>query len=178
MAQAYEVENAKTRTPDDHTQKEFPKAHCLFAFPDGTMCMYDEKNGEYMLQHGRTGSKIGFNNSGDSVSFTVGNKAEYNKSGTTVTVDHNGDVKIHGHNRIMVGGGSHFEVAGDAGIFVGGDTAVVGMGKVNMRGKSAYIGTDGDIAMNAGGNMEINVKGTMHLKASEIRHNSSGGFSK
>ena len=171
-----DVKNAQTRTPDSHTEKEFPKTHSIFFFPCGTVMMYDEKNRDFFFQHS-SGSSFGFNSSGDSVSFTVGNKADYSKSGTTVTVDHNGDVKIHGHNRVMVGGGSHLEVAGDAGIFVGGDTALVGMGKVNMRAKSAYIGTDGDVAINAGGNMEIKASGTMHLKAAQIRHNSSGGFS-
>lgn len=173
-----DVADAKTRHPDHHAGWNFPYAHVIWRMQDGSCLLVNEQNGNnsVLMQHGVSGSYTEINNSGDCISFTVGNKVDYNKSGVTLTVDNNGDMKITGHNRIMVGGGSHFEVAGDAGIVVGGDTAVVGMGKVNARAKSMYLASDGDIAMHASGKMDIQVKGDFTMNAANIKMNGGDGF--
>lgn len=169
----------KTRTPGlpEVKKTDYQKVHCLHQV-EGTL------EGQYVCE----GDKP-FNLSVDAVGgfkFTgprgevvegrAGGIVTYSKSGTTMTIDNNGDVKLAGHNRVLMGGGGHIEVTGDAGIAVGGDTALVGVGKVNARAKSVYIGSDGDVAVHASGNMEIRADGIMHLKGSQIRLNSSGGF--
>lgn len=168
-----DVKDSKTRHPDHHDEWNFPYAHVIWRTQDGSQLLVNEENGKntILMQHGTSGTYTEINSSGDQVSFTVGHSVSYGKSGVTLTIDNNQDVKLTGHNRLLVGGGSHVEVAGDAGIVVGGDTALVGVGKVNVRASSAYLGADGDISMNAGGNMNIQVAGDMTVKASKIKLN-------
>ena len=169
--------DSKKRAPDI-PEVDYQYLHCVYQFQDRSGLYIHEKNGKnFVVMLDGVGGYTCINQNGDKQSFEVGFGHNYNRSGVTMTVDHNGDVKLAGHNRILMGGGGHIEVTGDAGIAVGGDTAIVGMGKINARAKSVYIGSDGDVAVHASGNMEIKAGGTMHLKASQIRHNSSGGFS-
>lgn len=108
---------------------------------------------------------------GKVVNFAVGDVKNYNKAGTTFTIDENGDIKFSGHGRIMVGGGAHIEVAGDAGIFVGGDTALASMGAANIRASSAILATDGDIGINAGGAINVKAAGNINMNGATINLN-------
>ena len=87
---------------------------------------------------------------GKSVTYTVGSRQDYNKSGVTITVDENHDIKIAGHQRVNVGGGSKITVAGDADLVVGGSAHTVVGG--NMR--SAVAG-DLQLAVAGSGNIHI-----------------------
>lgn len=104
--------------------------------------------------------------------MSVGDSKTYNKAGVTITVDENSDSKTEGHSRTQSGGGIHIEVAGDAGIAVGGDTAIVAMGKANIRAASAFLGVDGDLNVNAGGGINIKAKGNIKMNGAKIFLNS------
>lgn len=117
---------------------------------------------------------------GRKVSFTVGNRQQYDKGGVTITVDENHDIKVSGHNRMIVGGGQHIEVAGDAAIAVGGDCLNVTLGNMHTAvGGDVYMGAKGDMALNIGGSMKMKVAGTTTMetdgdhviKAANIRMN-------
>lgn len=176
-----DVPGKNTRHPGHHDGWNFPYAHVIWRTQDGSCLLVNEENGKntIIMQHGVSGTYTEINNSGDQVQFTVGHAANYGKSGTTFTVDNCSDTKGGGHQRIIFGGGVHIEVAGHAGIVVGGDTALVGVGKVNVRAKSAYLGTDGDFAINVGGNLNMKIAGdtTMEtqgdhtIKAANIKLN-------
>lgn len=117
---------------------------------------------------------------GRSVTFNVGNKQEYNKGGVTMTVDNNNDVKVSGHNRLLVAGGQHIEVQGDASIAVGGDSLQVTMGNMHTAvAGDVYMASKGDMSLNVGGSMDMKVAGTTTMttggdhviKAANIRMN-------
>lgn len=141
----------------------------VFETECGHTVHYDDTPGnERILIAHTTGSYVEMRKDGGVQSFAVGDIKLYGKSGVTISVDENSDVKIQGHSRMLVGGGAHIEVAGDAGIAVGGQTALVGLGAVNVRAKSMHLSTEGDINMNASGNMEIKATGNMALRAARI----------
>ena len=125
----------------------------------------DTPHGERVFFRHAKGSYVEFSPDGGVNVFAVGDMKMYNKAGVSITSDENGDIKIGGHARLLVGGGAHIEVAGDAGLKVGGDMAASVMGKANIRAKSAYLGTDGDININAGGNMNMKVAGTTTMES-------------
>lgn len=172
-----DVPGKNTRHPGHHSDWKFPYAHVIWRTQDGSCLLVNEENGKntIIMQHGVSGTYTEINNSGDQIQFTVGHAANYGKSGTTFTVDNCGDSKVGGHARIIFGGGAHIEVAGHAGIVVGGDTSVVGIGQVSVRAKSAYLGTDGDISMNASGNMNIKVAGNIDIKSGGNMTTTNGG---
>lgn len=172
-----DVPGQNTRHPGHHAEWNFPYAHVIWRTQDGSVLMVNEENGKnsIIMQHGVSGTYTEINNSGDSVNFTTGHLASYGKSGTSFTIDNNGDVKFGGHQRVLLGGGSHIEVSGHAGITVGGDTALVGMGKVNVRAKSLYLGSDGDISMNAGGKIDVQAAGEISIKGSSVGTHGQGG---
>jgi hypothetical protein len=170
----------KTRTPPlpKIKKKDYQKVHSERISENTLQAKYfSEGEQPFELVCDSVGGYEFTDGYGRKTSGRCGGVVEYTKTGTTLTVDNNGDVKLAGHNRVLMGGGGHIEVTGDAGIAVGGDTAIVGVGKINARAKSVYIGSDGDVSVRASGNMEIKADGIMHLKGSQIRLNSSGGFS-
>jgi hypothetical protein len=174
------IPKEKTRHPENETEWNFPYCHKVFQFQDGTCMLVNEENGKnnFLFQHGVSGTYTEINNSGDQITFTVGNKVEYGKSGTTVTVKHNGDVYIAGMQRTMVQGGAHIEVAGDAGIVVGGHTVLAGIGRVNIAAESFHLTSAKDFTMNVGGKLDIVSKGDTTMHAQNILMNgATSGFS-
>ena len=136
----------------------------------------DDTEGEERVRWAhKDGSYTEVSKGGRVVTVNVGNKQEYSRSGVTFTVDHNGDVKMHGHQRLLVAGGSHIEISGDANIVTGGDSlnVVGGSMKASVAG-SAYLGVKGDMntnitgnhSMNISGNMSMNIKGTTSINSS------------
>lgn len=144
----------------------------VFETPAGHQIQLDNTPGaERMFIRHSSGSYMEMSADGKVTSFTVGDKKDYSKAGVTLTIDENNDIKISGHNRLICGGGSHVEVAGDAGVAVGGDVALVGMGKLNMRAKSVYLGSDGDININSGGQINIEASGQIIQRGQHIHLN-------
>lgn len=140
--------------------------------PSGHQVHYDNTPGaERFFYRHPSGTYTEISSDGKVVNFNVGDAKTYSKAGFSFTVDENGDMKISGHSRMIVGGGAHIEVAGDAGVFAGGDVGLVGMGAVNIRAKTGYIATDGDMNMNVGGEMNVNAKGDIVMKGANIRLN-------
>lgn len=128
----------------------------------------------------KAGTYVEISPDGRKTSVTVGNVQEYARGGVTMTVDHNQDVKVHGHQRLCVAGGQHIEVAGDAAIVVGGDSSTVVAGNMAAAvNGNMYSGVAGDHNMNVGGNMNMKVAGgtTMEsggdhiIKAANIKLN-------
>ncbi len=108
----------------------------------------------------RTGTYVEIGPDGRKVEFTVGNHHQYDKGGVTLTVDENQDVKITGHQRLLVGGGSHIEVRGDANMVVGGSShSVVGGNLHAAVAGNMYTGVHGNLSTNVRGNHHIIVHG-------------------
>jgi type VI secretion system secreted protein VgrG len=171
-----ETKQQKTRGHKSSFKGEYPYVKVVRTASGHEIHFDDTPNNERIFIQHSSGTMIEMTADGKMHIATVGDQCSYGKGGMTCTVDHNGDTKITGHGRSQSGGGAHIVVTGDAGITVGGDTAVVGMGKVNMRAKSAYFGTDGDCNMNVGGScsmkvagdMTMETKGTHTIKAAKI----------
>ena len=97
---------------------------------------------------------------GKEVKVTTGHSQEYKKGGATVTIDENNDMKVCGHNRLLVGGGQHSECAGDSSAVTGGHSLVVVLGdsKVSVAG-DCYLGVKGDMNLNISGGMDMKIAG-------------------
>lgn len=119
----------------------------------------DEKDKQFLRVLTPSGSGFEIYPDGKVQHIIVGDSKTYHKGGVSFTIDENNDVKIHGHNKLVVAGGAHIEVAGDAGIAVGGNTVVHGMGDLGINVKNAYFGVRGDLAMKVEGNTLIDTKG-------------------
>jgi len=142
----------------------------------------DTKGATYIFQAHQSGTYSLVTHDGKNINFSVGDIQNYGKAGISLTVDENMDTKIHGHNRVVVGGGSYVEVAGDAGIAVGGDTTLVTKGNLHAHMDSVYLGAKGDMNFNVGGSMKMKVAGQTNfetsgnhfIKAANIKLNDPG----
>jgi hypothetical protein len=142
----------------------------------------DTKGATYIFQAHQSGSYSLITHDGKTINFSVGDMQNYGKGGISMTVDENMDVKVHGHNRLVVGGGSYVEVAGHAGIAVGGDVALVSKGNLNAHVDNIYIGAKGNMNFNVDGNMKMKVAGQTNfetngnhfIKAANIKLNDPG----
>jgi len=157
----------ESRSDPSSNESEYPYNKVFSSWTEGVLHIDDTPGEARWFYRHSSGSYGEWSSDGKVVHFTVGDIKNYGKGGVTFTVDENNDVKISGHNRLLVGGGAHIEVAGDAGIAVGGTTALVGMGKVNVRSKFMYLSSDQDMNFNCGGNCSMKVKGTMTTEAGE-----------
>ena len=173
------IPKEKKRTPEIETEVEYPYAHKIFEFEDGTFAAVQEKNGKnWFTIGGPNGYLWHVNNSGDAIEVTPGNISTTGRSGMSLQMLHNGDIKIEGGSRLLVGTGAQIEVSGDAGIFANTMQAVI-TGDSNIHCKNAYVGTRENMKMNVGGNMEMEVdgdttmttKGTHTIKAKLITMN-------
>ena len=154
-----------TRTDDSTYNAQYPYNQ-VTETPAGHQWQVDNTPGhERVFFRHSSGTYTEISSDGKVVNFSVGDSKTYGKAGWSMTIDVNGDVKMTGHSRFVVGGGAHIEVAGEAGVFAGGDMAAAVMGKANIRASQVYIGTDGDTNLNVGGNMNIEVKSDMNVKA-------------
>jgi hypothetical protein len=118
------------------------------------------------LSH-KSGSHIEFAPDGKITMFAVGNHQQYHKAGMSLTVDENGDIKIHGHNRQNTNGGNHKTARGDSDKVTGGHSTIVvgGNAKIAVAG-DAYTGVKGNQNINVGGNLSMKIAGdtTMETK--------------
>lgn len=163
--------NSSKRVDDSSYNAEYPYNQ-VTEWPSGHQVQMDNTPGHerIFIQHA-SGTYTEISATGKQVNFTVGDLKSYGKGGATFTVDECGDVKFSGHTRFLVAGGAHIEVAGDAGVFAGGDMAAAVMGKLNARSSSVYVGTDGDLNMNVGGQMNVEAKGDIVMKGANIKLN-------
>jgi hypothetical protein len=173
------IPKEKKRTPEIETDVEYPYAHKLAEFEDGTFIAVQEKNGKNWFHiGGPSGSYVHINNSGDMIQVATGNMSTTGRSGMSIQMLHNGDIKIEGGSRLLVGTGAQIEVSGDAGVFANTMQAVI-TGDSNIHCKNAYIGTRENLKMNVTGNMTMEVdgdttmvtKGTHTIKAKKITMN-------
>lgn len=154
-----------TRTDQSSYDAKYP-FNKTFETLSGHQVQFDDTPGaERLFIRHASGTYMEISADGKVINYTVGDSKSYNKAGVTFTVDENGDVKMSGHQRLLVGGGAEIEVSGDCGVFAGGDLAAAVMGKANIRAKQAYLGTDGDININSQGNMNIKVKGKTTMES-------------
>ncbi len=128
-------------------------------------------NERIFIRHS-SGTYVEMSADGKVTTYAVGDQKNYNKAGVTNTVDENLDSKVSGHSRQVMGGGGHLETAGDFGAAIGGDLALVGMGKVNMRAKQIYMGSDGSMNINCQGDLNIKAGGQVKINGSQIFLNS------
>lgn len=161
-----------TRTDDSTYDSQYPY-NKVWESPSGHVIHHDDTPGaeRYFHRH-PSGTYTEISADGKIINFNVGDSKTYNKAGVSITIDENGDIKISGHSRFVVGGGLHGEIAGEAGIFVGGDLALAGMGNVNMRAKGLYFGSDGSLNINCGGNINIVSGGNIKINGKRIDLNS------
>jgi hypothetical protein len=162
------AERQTTRADDSSYDAKYPYNRVIETWAGHQIQFDDTPGSERIFIRHASGTYQEISADGKMVTYAVGDTKTYNKAGVTLTVDENGDVKMSGHQRLLVGGGSHIEVAGDAGVFVGGNAGIAGMGAINLRAKTAYVGTDGDMNMNVGGNMTMETKGTHTIKAAKV----------
>lgn len=169
------------RIPPSAYKAEYPHNKCTVT-PSGHCIEYDDTPGaeRIAISHGPSGTYSEIGPDGTLTTFTTGNSHHYNKCGLSMTTDHNCDIKIHGHQRVCIGGGSHLEVAGDANIVVAGDclsavagnmkAAVAGAGQFSIGG-SASMKVEGNFDMKVGGSTTMTSDGDHIIKAANIRLN-------
>tara|TARA_R110000868_G_scaffold25423_7_gene99177 strand:- start:1918 stop:2517 length:600 start_codon:yes stop_codon:yes gene_type:complete len=171
---------------DETPESKYPYNR-VTQMPGGMRLVIGEERGkESMKIYHPSGTYMEMFPDGKMASMTIGENKQYNKSGTTVTVDENGDIHFTGHQKITMGGGSHIEVSGDAGIVVGGSTVLTSLGDMGMSVKgNMYMGVDGDMNMNVTGNMNTLVGGKnyvgsgapMTVQATQLNLNPADGQS-
>lgn len=78
----------------------------------------------------------------------------YEADGFQITVEHNSDTDIGGHQKVTIAGGSHIEIAGDSAVTIGKESTinVLGNAAVAVQG-NAVMGVKGDFNIKAGGKM-------------------------
>lgn len=162
------AKKTKQRIDDDSDLKDakYPEIR-VFETESGHISVWSDTRGAtYVLNAHQSGSYSLTTHDGKTVNFAVGDIQNYGKSGVSFTVDENQDVKIHGHSRLVVGGGSYVEVAGHAGIAVAGDTTLVSKGNLHAHMNNIYLGAKGDMNFNVQGNMKMKVAGQTNLESS------------
>ena len=168
------VKKARTistgRTPNaaENNNGQYPLRNVM-EYIGGHRQVFDSTPGHRVIEHAHgSGTFQQWAEDGTEIRVVVGNKHEHLKSGYTLTVNQNGDIKIDGHCRVSVGGGAHVEVAGDVSIVSTGtitqyaakDINLVAGGKVNILGnKSLNLTTDGTHTVRVGKDHKSTVNG-------------------
>jgi len=151
----------------DLKDTKYPYAQ-VWETESGHVLMFDDTpEGPKIFLGAESGSYIMMTTDGKVINFTVGDRQDYAKGGTSFTVDENYDLKVHGHSRVTVGGGSYVEVAGHAGVGVAGDVALMSKGNLHASIDNFYLGAKGDFNVNAGGDMNLKVKGNMNMETAK-----------
>lgn len=135
----------------------------------------DTKGATYVFNAHQSGTYSLVKHDGTSTSVSVGDIEQYGKGGMTLTVDENQDVKLHGHSRLVMGGGSYVEVAGDGAIGVAGETTVFSKGNLNAHMDNMYMGVKGNAKFHVDGNMDMQIKGDMTTDVAGDQSTKTGG---
>lgn len=157
---------ADGRYSENPYKAEYPHNQ-VTVYPSGHEVHFDStKDNERIRIAHSDGTFWEISKGGKATTVTVGNKEEYNKGGVTITVDHNHDVLISGHQIVRVGGGSHIQVAGDADVSVGGNMTSVVAGNMATAVKgNSYSATQGDSKINVNGNADMKVGGSYSMES-------------
>jgi len=150
---------------DDLKEAKYPLTKVVETESGHISVWSDTTGATYVMHAHQSGSYSLMTHDGKTINFSVGDNQTYGKGGVSVTVDENNDMKIHGHNRVVVGGGSYVEVAGHAGIAVAGDTTLVSKGNFRTHCNEVYIGAKGNLNFNVGGDMKVKVSGQTNLES-------------
>ena len=156
--------NKPTRTNPSSYDQKYPYNRVTVT-EGGHEIHFDDTPGKERIRIAhKKGSYVEISPDGKRIDFNVGHSKAYHKGGHTLTIDENGDIKIHGHKRINVGGGSHISVKGDADVVVGKNshTVVGGNMKAAVAG-DAYLGVKGNGNMNVKGNWDVKVGGSTKM---------------
>jgi hypothetical protein len=167
------VSEGRTPNAAEKNNGQYPLRNVM-EYIGGHRQIFDSTPGHRIIEqaHG-SGTFQQWSEDGTEIRVVVGNKHEHLKSGYTLTVNQNGDIKIDGHCRVSVGGGAHIEVAGDVSLVSTGsitqyaakDINLVAGGKINILGnKSLNLTTDGTHTVRVGKDH----KSTVHGKSDNI----------
>ena len=144
-------------------------------FPGGHRITFDSTPEHRIIErfHG-SGTFEQWSEDGTETKVVVGNVHEHIKEGYTLTIDQNGDIKIEGHARVVVGGGVHVEIKGDSTLYcqgdwthyVGGNYNLVVTGNLNMSsGGDHNVATAKNRNVGIRGNDTNNIDGTSDEKS-------------
>jgi hypothetical protein len=147
-------------------------------WPGGHELHIDSTKGKerYRFAH-KSGTYTEIYHNGDTTQFVVGNAQTVNKGGVTISINNNGDIKIGGHNRFLLGGGAHIEVLGHAGISVGGDVVLGAVGNLNMSVENMYLGVRGNLDLHVAKNTTVMTQGKWDQKTRGNHKQVAGGTS-
>ena len=100
------ADKQSTRTDDSSYNAQYPYNQ-VFETPAGHQMQIDNTPGhERVFWRHSSGTYTEISADGKTVNFSVGDVKSYGKGGFSLTVDENGDIKMTGHSRLVVGGGS------------------------------------------------------------------------
>lgn len=165
MAKEYQTKQ-RLHSGDHDFKTRYPFSRCEETESGHIVCFDDTPEGPIVAIAHECGSYVMMTTEGKVINFSVGDTQSYSKGGVSLSIDENNDIKIHGHCRMVVGGGSYIEVAGDAGVGVAGDVTLVSKGNLHASVDNIYMGAKGDMNMNVNGDMKMKVAGQMNFEAS------------
>lgn len=149
---------------DQDIQAQYP-LNQVKVWPGGHEWHIDSTKGKERIRFAhKSGTYTEVYHNGDSTSFTVGHAQNVHKGGVTLTVEKNGDIRIGGHSRFLIGGGSHIEVLGDLGATVAGDTILASGGNLKMNCKDFQLGVRGNFNMHVAKDTNIITQGNLSQK--------------
>ena len=146
--------DADARLPGTTENSEYPY-NSSYISRSGHEFKFDDTPGSETLRLAhKSGTYFEVSEDGRQVELVVGNEHKYNKSGLTLTVDKNGDIKIGGNLRLVVTGDAHIETKGDI-------TAAVGGSLIATVNKNLEAHVRQDAIVTAGRDMTTTVEGNM-----------------
>lgn len=162
---------------DNDIKPKYP-LNQVTVWPGGHELHIDSTKGKerYRFAH-KSGTYTEIYQNGDVTNFVVGHSQTLHKGGVTLSINNNGDVKIGGHNRFVLGAGAHIEVLGNAGIAVAGDTVLAGSGNLKMSVGDMYLGVRGNLDMHVAKNTTITTQGKWDQKTRGNHKQVAGGSS-
>lgn len=132
--------DADNRLPASTAAPEYPYNNATVTRAGHEMHWDDTPGRERIRLAHRAGTYFEISEDGRKVELVSANEYKYTKGGLTLTVDKNGDVKIGGLLRLVVGGDTHIEVNGNLTASVGGSmTAAINKSAEIHAGESATV---------------------------------------
>lgn len=162
--------DANNRLPPSTAAPEYPYNNAMVTRAGHEMHWDDTPGRERIRMGHRAGTYFEISEDGRKVELVSANEYKYIKGGLTFTIDKNGDIKIGGLLRLVVGGDAHVEINGNATASIGGSlTAAVNKSAEIHAGESVTVtaGTDATVTANnslyasAGRNATVVVGGDM-----------------
>jgi hypothetical protein len=138
----------KQRLPKSDYKPTYPLNRAEIT-PSGHEIHYDDTPGNRRIRTAHaSGTYTEMGDDGRTTTVVVGNKHEYVKQGTTVSIDQNNDVKIGGHNTLKVDGGTHIEIKGQTNIVLGaGKHTITTPGDLKIGAKNIEVTAEQDFSV-------------------------------